>query len=411
MEWRLTIPTASLLMLMLMSSLAKNQAQARNVFNIKDFGAVDDGNTDGSKALSDAWSKACNSRGTAVVLIPSGTYLLGPVRLAGPCNGAIEFQIKGDLKALNSPQLGIDHWITFRYIEDLTITGGGVLDGQGAAAWPSNDCKKNPNCQALPVTMRLDFVSDARIHDVTSLNSKNFHFNIFSCKNITFERVTIKAPDESPNTDGIHMALSSNVFIRDSDIGTGDDCVSLGPGSKNINMTGITCGPGHGISIGSLGGTPNEPAVAKVFVGSSTFTGTTNALRIKTRAPSFQGAVKDITFQDINVKNADNPIIIEQQYCPSKTCSSQSSQVKISNVKFSNIRGTSSSSVAININCSPAVPCTGIELRDIDLKYDGSNGNDEKTSSVCENAQGTAYGTQNPPSCWKSSTLRKLQFI
>ncbi|KAL3733391.1 hypothetical protein ACJRO7_022851 [Eucalyptus globulus] len=392
MEWRFTFPTASLLMHML--ALTSNQAQAR-VFDIIKFGAVGDGKTDNSKALSNAWNRACHSQGTSIILIPSGTYLLGPVVLMGPCNGAIEFQIKGTLRASNSPQLGIDHWITFRFIDRLRITGG-VLDGQGAASWPYNDCSKNPNCKSLPVTMRLDFVTKAWIRHVTSLNSKNFHFNLFSCKDITFDHVTITAPADSPNTDGIHMARSSNVFVRDSVISTGDDCISLGPGSKNIKMTGIACGPGHGISVGSLGSTPNEPPVTTVFVRNCTFTDTQNGMRIKTRAPSYQGVVQDITFQDIIVKNAGNPIIIDQQYCPSKKCRNQASKVKISDVGFRNIRGTTSSLVAVNINCSPAAPCTGIELRDIDLEYDGRGG---KASSDCKNAQGTSHGKQKPPSC------------
>ncbi|KAI6687593.1 hypothetical protein NL676_024421 [Syzygium grande] len=105
MEWRSTFPTVSLLMLMLMSALASNQAQAQHVFDIKDFGAVADGKTDNSKAFSDAWDGACHSNGTSVVLIPSGAYVLGPAQLAGPCNGAIEFQIKGGLRAFDSPQL------------------------------------------------------------------------------------------------------------------------------------------------------------------------------------------------------------------------------------------------------------------------------------------------------------------
>lgn len=131
-----------------------------------------------------------------------------------------------------------------------------------------------PLCLYFHQTMRFDFVTNAWIHHVTSLNSKNFHFNLFSCKGITLEHVTMTAPDESPNTDGIHMALSSNIIVRDSVISTGDNCLSLGPGGKNIEMTGIACGPRHGISVGILGGTPDEASVTTVSVRNCTFTDT-----------------------------------------------------------------------------------------------------------------------------------------
>ncbi|OMO50508.1 Glycoside hydrolase, family 28 [Corchorus olitorius] len=57
--------------------------------------------------------------------------------------------------------------------------------------------------------------------------------------------MTIIAPDESPNTDGIHIGRSSEITIIDSTISTGDDCVSLGGGSQNVTIRRVTCGPGH----------------------------------------------------------------------------------------------------------------------------------------------------------------------
>ncbi|XP_019052912.1 PREDICTED: probable polygalacturonase At3g15720 [Nelumbo nucifera] len=70
------------------------------------------------------------------------------------------------------------------------------------------------------------------------------------------------SPENSPNTDGIHIQSVDNMLIQRTDIGaadfdflcqTGDDCISIGDYTSNINVKDIICGPGHGISIGSLG--------------------------------------------------------------------------------------------------------------------------------------------------------------
>lgn len=102
-------------------------------------------------------------------------------------------------------------------------------------------------------TLRIHDVTNASIQGITSWNSKMFHFHIHNSQNLKVENVHITAPRDSPNTDGIHISNSKDVQIVDSSIGTGDDCISLGDGCKNIKISGIACGPGHGISIGSLG--------------------------------------------------------------------------------------------------------------------------------------------------------------
>lgn len=45
--------------------------------------------------------------------------------------------------------------------------------------------------------------------------------------------------------------------------------------------------------------------------------------------------------------------------------------MKISDVHFKNIRGTSATTEVVTFACSPALPCEGIEVADINLTFDG----------------------------------------
>lgn len=74
------------------------------------------------------------------------------------------------------------------------------------------------------------------MQDITSLNSKLFRINILNCKNLSLQHISINAPANSLNTDGIHIGRSNGVHITDADIKTGDDCVSLGDGSQQISI-------------------------------------------------------------------------------------------------------------------------------------------------------------------------------
>ncbi|PIN25621.1 Polygalacturonase [Handroanthus impetiginosus] len=307
------------------------------------------------------------------------------------------FLIDGTLRAPTDPrEFFNDTWIGFRYVDKLTVKGGGYLDGQGISAWKYNDCSKNPHCKPLPTTLRFDFITNSRIYNIRSLNSKNSHINIFACSNMSISHIRLIAPADSPNTDGIRIGTSDNIHISRAVISTGDDCISMVSGSRNINITEVTCGPGHGISIGSLGRSSKEEHVKGITVRNCTFIGSDNGVRIKTWAPSNYNLASNISFQDIAMKNVDNPIVIDQQYCPFSGCLVGESGVQIEDVTFKNIWGISSTKVAVNLQCSGARPCKNVKLININLAYKKHGG---LATASCSHVLGSSYGKQIPGGC------------
>ncbi|KAK4484620.1 hypothetical protein RD792_007209 [Penstemon davidsonii] len=393
MNSRLVLQTLSLLAFSFVGTLI----HGTKVFNVLHYKAVPNNKTENSKAFMKVWVDSCRWKGKSRIVIPYGTYYLGSVVFRGPCNGRKEFMIKGVLRAPTSPDLFLtDHWISFQNINNLIIYGGGTLDGQGAVAWPYNSCQTG-SCKPLPVSLRLDFINDSAISNIKSINSKNFHFNIFSSYRLRIRHVTISAPQDSPNTDGIHVSGSGNVSIDTSIISTGDDCISIGPGNQRIRISNVLCGPGHGISVGSMGKSDMEENVDGVSVVNCTFIGTLNGVQIKTWPDSKAagGFASGFVYDNILMKNVDNPIFINQQYCPFNLCNPQgSSKIQISNITFRNIWGTSTTKDAVKLDCSKTNPCQDIALENIYLIGPGGF-----ASSSCSNVQGKSRGLQKPRSC------------
>lgn len=71
----------------------------------------------------------------------------------------------------------------------------------------------------------------------------------------------------------------------------------------------------------------------------------------------------------------------------------QPSCVQISDVHFKNIRGTTGTQVAVNLDCSEANPCKGIELADIDLTPVRGT---PPLSSTCSNVKPIFSGVFTP---------------
>ncbi|GAB4854163.1 hypothetical protein Ancab_022749 [Ancistrocladus abbreviatus] len=384
---------------------------AAGVFDITKYGAKP-GAGDIAEALTSAFKEACASTTPSKVVIPKGSFTLLFVKLEGPCKAPMEFVVEGTVSAPPDPaeyKDGKDSILTIQRIKELTFKGvgeGGVFDGQGAKAWEQNDCKKNKQCTRLPYNLRFNFLTNSRISHITSKDSKSFNILVFACNNVTLEDITITNPKESPNTDGIHLGKSENINITGAKIAAGDDCLSISPGVKQLRVENVECGPGHGISVGSLGGGQNEPPVEGVFVKNCTFTNTDNGVRVKSWLGSHETAATDLHFEDITVDNVTTPIVIDQGYCPSNHCpAKEPSKVKVSNVSYKRIKGTAGGPSAIKIICSSTVPCENVELEDIDLTSSG--GAKGPLTSECANVKPKTSGKLNPAPCTQPAASGK----
>ncbi|KAL3731026.1 hypothetical protein ACJRO7_027969 [Eucalyptus globulus] len=328
------------------------------VSDVRRFGALAGGLTNDRKAFEAAWSGKCGSTGRVNLLVPKGTYLLGPVRFAGPCTNV--------------------------------LTGGGVFDGRGAEAWLHNNCLVDFDCKLLPTNIKFISMKKPSVRGVTSVNSKSFHIAL----------AEISALADSPNMDGIHIERSSGVYISKSRIRTGDDSISIGQGNSLVSITSINCGPGHGISLGRY---RHEGNVSGVVVQDCNMTGMANGIRIKMWPDSPDSSIAtNMTFENIRMNNTTNPIIIDQTYCPFASCS-----IKLSDIHFENKRGTSSSpaaaaAAAAALECSRGFPCQDIYLQDVHLDLlDGKR--EMNVTSSRKNVKAKYIGTQIPRPCAQRS--------
>ncbi|KAK9068764.1 hypothetical protein SSX86_012880 [Deinandra increscens subsp. villosa] len=344
-------------------------ATSAATYNVKKLGAKPDGKTDSTKPFTDAWSRACGSNKPATVYVPKGTFMVGGLRFSGPCkNSDVTVRIDGTLVAPeNYFVLGkARYWLRFQHVHGVTIVGG-TVDARGAGLWA---CKssRSKNCPDGATSLAISNSNNVKVYGLTSVNSQMFHIVVNGCKNVRVVGVNVVAPADSPNTDGIHVQLSTGVTILDSKISTGDDCVSIGPGATDLWVENVACGPGHGISIGSLGKDYNEQGVKNVTVKR-------NAI----------------------MTNVENPILIDQNYCPGhKNCPNQVSGVRISNVKYQDVHGTSATKVAVRFDCSKKYPCKRITMQDVNLSFK----NKVPASAYCVNAGGKTSGVMKPTSCF-----------
>ncbi|KAL5796989.1 hypothetical protein ACOSQ2_001809 [Xanthoceras sorbifolium] len=370
------------------STPEETMATNSDTFNVLDFGAKGDGLTDDTKAFEATWAAACKVAASTMVVPPGSVFFVGPISFSGPdCQPNIVFQLDGKIIAPTSSGAwgsGILQWLDFSKLKGITIKGAGIIDGQGSVWWDDSPTYSPTDYSTVssskkwisselsakmpgtkPTALRFYGSNGVTVTGITIQNSPQTHLKFDDCTSVQVFDFTTSSPGDSPNTDGIHLQNSQDVVIYGSTLACGDDCVSIQTGCSNVYIHNVNCGPGHGISIGSLGKDNTKACVSNITVRDVTMHNTMTGVRIKTWQGG-SGSVKQVMFSNIQVSEVQTPIMIDQYYCDKSKCQNETSAVDVSDINYVNIRGTYTEQ-PVHFACSDSLPCTGVSLTTINL--------------------------------------------
>jgi len=113
-----------------------------------------------------------------------------------------------------------------------------------------------------------------------------------------------------------------------------------------------------------MGNSGSPEYVDNVVFKNITCKHSSNAAWIKTY--SGNGHVRNVTFEDIQVENVDQPIYVTPCIYSANGC--DTSRLAISDVTWRNVTGTSRYNVAVGIHCPASAPCKNFKFENIDIK-------------------------------------------
>jgi len=287
-------------------------------YNVTNYGAIGDGSTVDTIAISNAVVAASNAGGgTVEIPAAGGAYLCGPLTLKSSIN--LQIDSGATLKMLpygtwpggTSPP----DFITGSSLHDIEISGSGTIDGSATLSgwWNGLSTSERPYMISLSSCQRL------LIQNVTLINAPKMHISLKNKGgNITIQGITINTP-VSPNTDGIDL-VGTNCLVQNCSISDGDDNIAFGTSSANTPtsdtvVTNCAFGIGHGVSIGSN----TAGGVSNLTVINCTFSGTDYGIRMKsddnTSGGSGEGGIaQNLFYYNLGMTNLVHGAIVIYSY-------------------------------------------------------------------------------------------------
>lgn len=337
-------------------------------YRLIDFGGEGDGRTDNTEAFKRA-IETCHRNGGGRIIVESGVWMTGPIQL----KSRIELHVKRDATICFIPDYekypliasSFEGAETFRCIapidgeclEDIAITGAGIIDGSGQYWRPVKKWKMteqmwsaleagggvlDPDKQiwwptergfrgakkfnyGLPDSeldksgyqpyheyFRPNLVSLRRckrvkISGVTLQNSPAWNIHPWICEHVMIENLFVRNPWYAQNGDGLDIESCRFVTVKHCRFDVGDDAICIKSGkrhrspsiaSEHILIEQCHVFQGHG---GFVIGSEMSGDVRYVQIKDCIFSGTDKGVRIKTM-PGRGGIVEYIWINNIQMQ-------------------------------------------------------------------------------------------------------------
>lgn len=285
-------------------------------------GACGDGKTKDTAILQRCIDR-CHTAGGGTVVLEQGTYVCGTLYM----KSHVTLEIRPSAILLASPDIadyGTDThhnryrnehdmdrcWLYAEDAEDITVTGGGTLNGN-AGAFP------NEGSIYRPMMLRFLRCNDIRLTNLKLLDAAAWTTAFLDCSHIWAENLTIRN-ETNYNGDGLDFDGCSHIFVRGCSITGTDDNLCLQAGSlsyptEDVHISGCSftslCA-GIRIGLKSIG------TIRNVVISNCTMR---NVWREGIKIECTEGGeISNICIQNIAMRNVSRPIyaILNNRFCP-----------------------------------------------------------------------------------------------
>lgn len=333
---------------------------SNQTYNIADFGAVGDGITKNTQIFNSVIQK-CSGAGGGQVIVPPGIFLTGPITMASHVNlhleaGAI-ILFSGDLEDYplqysSSGKASMPSLINGSGLEDVAITGNGIINGNGDKWRPVKkekrtekqwkdliksggeistdgklwfprkgtqaaiDLKKTlksskmtqADWEKVRFTLRsymlnIENTTNMLVEGVTLMNSPHITNMLRGINGLVMHNVKVLNEWWYQNADGLDISRCHNVLLYDCTVNTGDDGICMKSSGKNDGSFGLEnivikdCKIFHGHG-GFVIGSNTDGGMNNIYVKNLTCSLTDVGLRFKSDVTR-GGKVTNIFIEDV----------------------------------------------------------------------------------------------------------------